>query len=239
MPFPDDLEDMRAKMPLGRLSHPVRMGIIIAVACVVLLAISGIVSTARDDFAIDTGASSSSAAIASEDASGAAGTGDSGSAAGVTDASASGASSVAADDCQVYVVGSVKNPGVYRLPVGSRVEAAIEAAGGFKKDADTTAVNLARVIADGEQITVPAKGETVSATQGSMASNSVAAGGKVNINTATSEELQTLDGVGESTAAKIIASRESEGPFTTIEDLKRVSGIGDKKFAAIASNITV
>ncbi len=238
MPFPDDLEDMRAKMPLGRLSHPVRMGIIIAVACVVLLAISGIVSTARDDFAIDTGASSSSAAIASEGASGAAGTGDSGSAT-ATDANASGASSTATDDCQVYVVGSVKNPGVYRLPVGSRVEAAIEAAGGFKKDADTTAVNLARVIADGEQITVPAKGETVSATQGSTASNSVAAGGKVNINTATSEELQTLDGVGESTAAKIIASRESEGPFTTIEDLKRVSGIGDKKFAAIASNITV
>ena len=238
MPFPDDLEDMRAKMPLGRLSHPVRMGIIIAVACVVLLAISGIVSTARDDFAIDTGASSSSAAIASEGASGAAGTGDSGSAT-ASDANASGASSTATDDCQVYVVGSVKNPGVYRLPVGSRVEAAIEAAGGFKKDADTTAVNLARVIADGEQITVPAKGETVSATQGSTASNSVAAGGKVNINTATSEELQTLDGVGESTAAKIIASRESEGPFTTIEDLKRVSGIGDKKFAAIASNITV
>ncbi len=238
MPFPDDLEDMRAKMPLGRLSHPVRMGIIIAVACVVLLAISGIVSTARDDFAIDTGASSSSAAIASEGTSGVAGTGDSGSAT-ATDASASGAGSTATDDCQVYVVGSVKNPGVYRLPVGSRVEAAIEAAGGFKKDADTTAVNLARVIADGEQITVPAKGETVSATQGSTASNSVAAGGKVNINTATSEELQTLDGVGESTAAKIIASRESEGPFTTIEDLKRVSGIGDKKFAAIASNITV
>ncbi len=238
MPFPDDLEDMRAKMPLGRLSHPVRMGIIIAVACVVLLAISGIVSTARDDFAIDTGASSSSAAIASEGASGATGTGDSGSAT-ATDANASGTSSTATDDCQVYVVGSVKNPGVYRLPVGSRVEAAIEAAGGFKKDADTTAVNLARVIADGEQITVPAKGETVSATQGSTASNSVAAGGKVNINTATSEELQTLDGVGESTAAKIIASRESEGPFTTIEDLKRVSGIGDKKFAAIASNITV
>jgi competence protein ComEA len=237
MPFPDDLEDMRAKMPLGRLSHPVRMGIIIAVACVVLLAISGIVSTARDDFAIDTGASSSSAAIASEGTSGA-GTGGSGSAT-ATDASASGASSIAADDCQVYVVGSVKNPGVYRLPVGSRVEAAIEAAGGFKKDADTTAVNLARVIADGEQITVPAKGETVSAAQGSTASNSGAAGGKVNINTATSEELQTLDGVGESTAAKIIASRESEGPFTTIEDLKRVSGIGDKKFAAIASNITV
>ncbi len=231
MPFPDDLEDRRAKIPTGRLPHSVWIGIIIAVACVALLAISGFVSTARNDFSIDTGASSSSAAMASEEASQA--TLES------ADSAANTSSASTASYCQVYVVGSVKRSGVYRLPVGSRVEAAIQAAGGFKKDADTAAVNLARIVADGEQITVPAKGEAPSTAQGASAANSASAGEKVNINTASSDELQTLDGIGESTAAKIIASREAEGPFANIEDLKRVSGIGDKKFAAIAANITV
>jgi len=145
------------------------------------------------------------------------------------------------------VVGAVKKPGVYEVPAGARVNDAVELAGGMTKKADAAAVNLARVIGDGEQITIPEKGsasvqsgtgESAVPVGGTHASSSTS-GGKVNINSASPEELKTLPGIGDATAAKIIASRESEGPFQKPEDLKRVSGIGDKKYAAVADLITV
>lgn len=136
----------------------------------------------------------------------------------------------------VHVSGEVVNPGVYRVVEGSRVDDAIELAGGFTENAVQDSLNLARVIADGEQI-------IVSSVEDSQSPDSVArgsaAGGKVNINTASLEELDELPGVGESTAQKIIDDREQNGPFLSCEDLKRVSGIGDKKYEELSELISV
>lgn len=138
----------------------------------------------------------------------------------------------------VHVSGAVVAPGLYELPEDSRVAAAIEAAGGFAEDAATDGVNLARVVSDGEQIAVPTMEEQ--AASGSEATGAATGGSSlVNINTASASELDTLPDIGPSTAEKIIADREANGPFASIEDLKRVSGIGDKKYAQLESLICV
>lgn len=147
----------------------------------------------------------------------------------------------------VHVAGAVKNPGLYELTQGARVQDAIESAGGMADDALEESINLARVVSDGEQIVVMSKSEESSSSGGeagisSNASSSSSGGivaGKVNINRATADEFTTLQGIGEATAAKIIAYRESNGSFKSIEDIKNVSGIGDKKFEAIKDAITV
>lgn len=148
----------------------------------------------------------------------------------------------------VHVAGEVQNPGMYELKSDSRVSDAIDAAGGLTESADQLSVNLARQVTDGEQIVVRAYSEPESGTGESIdssdsgVSSSPATGvftDKVNINTASASELITLDGVGESTAAKIIAYRQANGSFASIEDIKKVSGIGDKKYEAIKDRITV
>lgn len=145
----------------------------------------------------------------------------------------------------VHVGGAVAAPGLYELTEGSRLQAAIDAAGGFAEGANTDALNLARTVADGEQIIVPVLAASESADSSSSSNVAAAAGSgatasdKVNINTATSEQLQTLKGVGPSMAQKIIDDRTANGPYKTIEDVKRVSGIGDKKYAAISASICV
>ena len=117
---------------------------------------------------------------------------------------------------------------------------AIQAAGGFTEDARHDAVNLARVLTDGEQIIVPTtQTDGGSDTTPATAASPGTVAGKVNINTADAATLDTLPGIGASTAAKIVADREANGPFKTIEDLKRVSGIGDKKFTQLEGCITV
>ena len=149
----------------------------------------------------------------------------------------------------VHVIGAVNEPGVYELKISSRVFDAVEAAGGFSEDASTETLNLARLVTDGEQISIPTNeeieaqqatenGGDTTQTTGSGSSNMLV-NGKVNINTADSTTLQTLSGIGPSTAEKIISDRETNGPFASPEDLKRVSGIGDKKYAAIADSICV
>ena len=140
----------------------------------------------------------------------------------------------------VHVTGCVENPGIYELKEDSRVYDAVEAAGGFSEDADSQVLNLARIVTDGEQISIPSATEesTVSEIDVPQSSSAIV-NGLVNINKATSEELQTLNGVGPSTAEKIIADREANGPFASKEDLKRVSGIGDKKYAALEPYITI
>ena len=162
---------------------------------------------------------------------------------------ASGSSS-SADVC-VYVTGAVKHPGVYRFDSSARVEDAVDAAGGFMRKADKASLNLARVLVDGEQIDVPAKGGTASASTSSAYSSSAATASarsgavasasteKVSINQATAEELKTLDGVGDATAQKIIDYRTANGPFRSIEDIKNVSGIAEKRFEAIADRMCV
>lgn len=149
----------------------------------------------------------------------------------------------------VYVSGAVMTPGLVEVPQGSRVGDALAAAGGFDETADPSALNLARVVEDGEQIDVPTRDErsaqesAATEGQGSGSGASSPASSKttglVNINTATQAELESLPGVGPSTAKKIIDDRTANGPFKKKEDLKRVSGIGEKKYASLESNITV
>lgn len=148
----------------------------------------------------------------------------------------------------VHVAGAVHAQGLYELAGGSRVQQAIDAAGGFTDDAACDALNLARVLTDGEQIVVPrvASAQEASETDGSATTEvqsgqaeGAVVGGKVNINTATADQLQTLKGVGPAMAQRIIDDRTANGPFKTIEDLKRVSGIGDKKFASLSDAICV
>lgn len=145
----------------------------------------------------------------------------------------------------VYVTGAVTNPGVYSLDEGLRVCDAVEAAGGLTEDADASTVNLARVLSDGEHIALPTKAEVETALAQGSAGGAGGAGGAavasslVNINTADASALETLSGVGSATAQAIISDREQNGPFSTIEDLMRVDGIGEKKFAKLKDSICV
>ena len=151
----------------------------------------------------------------------------------------------------VHVSGCVANPGLYEVESGSRVAVAIEAAGGFSDDAVCDSVNLARVLQDGELIVVASSSsmetspdasanhaENSSSVTGGGAGN-VSPTGKINLNSASAAELEQLPGIGQATAAKIIADRNANGPFKTVDDLKRVSGIGDKKFEALVGLICV
>ncbi|MHB1340447.1 MAG: ComEA family DNA-binding protein [Coriobacteriia bacterium] len=151
----------------------------------------------------------------------------------------------------VHVVGAVLRPGVYSLPVGSRVADAVAAAGGNTGNAAPNAVNLARVLADGEQVYLPTADEAsataaAAGTAGTAVGGvvpagggGVAASGRVDLNRATVADLDTLPGIGPATAQKIVDDRAANGPFKTIEDLMRVSGIGEKKFDALKDLITV
>lgn len=130
----------------------------------------------------------------------------------------------------VYVSGAVRKPGVYEMPSGSRAYEAVEAAGNVLPYADVDHVNLAAMLADGEQFHVPLDPSRV--TQSGTEP-------LVNINTAGKTELDSLPGVGEVTAQKILEYRNEHGPFQTKEDIKNVPSIGDGKYAKLADRITV
>lgn len=139
----------------------------------------------------------------------------------------------------VHVDGAVNAPGVYELLGGSRVNDAVSAAGGLREDADTTAINLAAAVTDGEKIHVPAVGELMTTPPTDENGLGASDSALININTADVAELDELPGVGESTARAIVEDREANGPFATPEDLMRVSGIGEKKFAKLEAMICV
>lgn len=144
----------------------------------------------------------------------------------------------------VDIGGAVKHPMLAELPTGSRVEDAIEAAGGLRKNADMTEVNRAQILTDGEKIYIPEEGETVAGGSSGISSASGAdmvgiSSGRININTADVTLLQQLTGVGPVTAQKIVDYREQNGQFSSIEDLKNVSGIGDKTFEKMKDDITI
>ena len=127
----------------------------------------------------------------------------------------------------VHVVGAVQKPGLYRLPDGSRTSDAIEKAGGAKPKAALELVNLASPVADGQQVVVPARGDTgQAAAAAGGATGPGAPGQKIHLNSATLEQLDTLPGVGPVTAQKILDYRTEHGAFQTVEELDAVPGIG-------------
>jgi competence protein ComEA len=144
----------------------------------------------------------------------------------------------------VDVAGEVRRPGVYRVPPGSRVDAAVQQAGGVTRRGESAAVNLAMPLHDGQQIVVPRRGGAAVAV-GSGAAGATAAGGggssgpgaapgqPISLSTATVEQLDSLDGIGPTLAARIVQYREAHGGFRSVDELRQVSGIGDKRFEAL------
>jgi len=155
---------------------------------------------------------------------------------GGTAALPAGEKEAAAKLIVVHVVGAVQKPGVYHLPAGSRVYQALEQAGGKLEGADLERINLAQPLVDGQQVFLPMKGAEGA---GQPLPAGGAASGKVNINTASKDELEDLPGIGAVKAQSIINYREQHGPFQRVEDLLEVSGIGDKTLAEIKELITV
>ncbi len=156
----------------------------------------------------------------------------------------------------IDIAGEVKNPGVYEVTSDSRIFEAIEKAGGLTEKADTTNVNQAETVKDGQKISIPKKGATAQSSGGSggessqttsapasnaqtSAGTDPASGTKININSADSSQLQTINGIGPSTAEKIIRYRTSKGAFKSIDDLKKVNGIGDKKLEKLRPYVTI
>lgn len=152
----------------------------------------------------------------------------------------------AASEVYVDVGGAVVTPGVYRLREGARVAQAIDAAGGLTPEADVAGLNRASKVTDGQKIHVPTVGEQQASiaeagVDGGTSASSGVSGvtGLVNINTASAAELQTLSGIGPSMAQSIIDERTKNGAFASVDDLMRVSGIGEKKLAKIKDCICV
>lgn len=143
----------------------------------------------------------------------------------------SGLSAPLTGEVVVHVTGAVASPGLVRLPAGSRVNDAIEAAGGARSPKALASINLARVLVDGEQIVV---GGSASAS----GSSSSTAGG-INVNSASASELEALPGVGPVLAERIVAWRTTNGPFRSVDELSEVSGIGDAVLAQIRTQARV
>ena len=145
----------------------------------------------------------------------------------------------------VHLSGAVNKPGVLKLSEGTRVYEAVEMAGGLEVDADSSGINLARTLQDEERIHIPREGEiqTNPVQYANPATQSMGGGtgqsGLININTADSAALQTLTGIGPSTAEKIMDYRQSSGPFRSIEQIKEVSGIGEKTYEKFKDKICI
>ena len=131
----------------------------------------------------------------------------------------------------VHVAGAVSRPGVYSLPAGSRAADAVERAGGMTRRADPVGVNLAAPLRDGQQVIVPARVRGAPAVTGPGAS--AAPGAPVSLSTATLEQLDSLDGIGPTLAQRILDHRDEHGGFGSVEELRNVEGIGDKRFEAL------
>ncbi|CAH0220745.1 ComEA family DNA-binding protein [Microbacterium sp. Bi128] len=146
------------------------------------------------------------------------------------------ASAPAGAGVYVHVAGAVRAAGLYRLDVGDRVADAIARAGGFADDAERAGVNLARAVTDGEQIVVPVVGAAPTAAAGGAPGATV---GPLDLNTATREQLDALPRIGPALADRILAWREENGRFTSVDDLGSVPGIGDKMLAGLRDLVRV
>jgi competence protein ComEA len=127
----------------------------------------------------------------------------------------------------IHIVGEVKNPGVYPISAGTRLFEVIAEAGGFTSSADRASVNLARTVTDGEQVIVSSLGKPQ------------ASDGLIHLNLATASDFDKLPGIGPTLAGRIVDWRHANGSFKTVDDLRRVGGIGDKLFAAIKSLVVL
>lgn len=158
------------------------------------------------------------------------------------------------EEIVIHIAGEVNKPGIVKIKEGARIADVIEKAEGLTDQANLTNINLAYIVEDGQKITIPSKeedtkeyilegsGQGVSSNNtqtNTSQNNSAGQNTKININKATKEELQTLSGIGESTAQKIIDYRKENGDFKQIEDIKNVSGIGEAKYNAIKDNIKI
>lgn len=158
----------------------------------------------------------------------------------------------------VYVCGAVNTPGVYELEAGARLYEAIARAGGVREDGAEESINQAQAVSDGERLYIPtdeevrqgldayllsgsAGGDAAAGSQSAVPGDpsGSSAGGKVNINTASREELKTLNGIGDTRAGSIVVYRESNGPFGSIEDLMKVEGIKEGVYNKLKDDITV
>jgi competence protein ComEA len=139
----------------------------------------------------------------------------------------------------VHVAGAVRSPGVYQLRDGERIQDAVRRAGGPRPGADLNAINLAAKVADGQQVVVPRRGAAGAAPVGGAAAGEPGAPPQapVSLNTATAEQLDTLDGVGPATASKILEYRRQHGGFRSIDDLGEIPGIGPKRLAALRGKV--
>lgn len=149
---------------------------------------------------------------------------------------------VGEDTLTVHVAGAVAAPGLVELPVGARVADALEAAGGLVLDADTSPLNLARELADGERVDVGRIGDPTPAGGTGPGVDSTTPGGAgapIDLNRATADQLEVLPGVGPVLASRIVAHREANGPFTEVGQLRDVSGIGEKTFQDLADLVDV
>ncbi|MCD5470176.1 helix-hairpin-helix domain-containing protein [Lactobacillus delbrueckii] len=172
-------------------------------------------------------------------------------------ASASSAASAANAEVVCDISGAVKHQGVYRLKNGARLEDLIEKAGGLTKDAQLQAINRSQLLKDQDKVYILGKGDkteaaqtansaaasspsaSASASSVSSSASGAASGDLINLNTATASDLQKLNGIGEKKAEQIVAYRQEKGSFKSIDELKEVSGIGDKTFAAIKDQLTI
>ena len=139
----------------------------------------------------------------------------------------------------VDVKGAVKSPGIYDLPVGSRVNDAVQKAGGLTDQADSKSLNLAQKVSDEALVYVPTKGEEASQQAGSGTASSTSKEKKVNLNKASLEELKQVKGLGGKRAQDIIDHREANGKFKSVDELKKVSGIGAKTIEKLKDYVTV
>jgi competence protein ComEA len=141
----------------------------------------------------------------------------------------------------VHVAGAVREPGVYKVPAGSRVDDAVSRAGGATRRADLGGLNLAAELEDGRQVLVPERAPrgggagAVAAAPGAAP----AEGQPVNLNTATLEQLDTLSGIGPLTAQKILDFRDEQGGFSSVEELGEIPGIGEKRLASLREEVTL
>ena len=157
--------------------------------------------------------------------------------------------SASGDRIWVHVAGAVRKPGLYRVGADARAGAAVDAAGGLARRADLRAINLAATVRDGQQVIVPARGERVpvagsgtaapggaaGATGGAVAAPGAAAptGAKISLSSATVEQLDGLDGIGPTLAQRILRWRDAHGGFKSVDQLREVEGIGEKRFEAL------